>query len=160
MPDAVVIEDLPDAAAAAPLAPHFAAMYAHFAAVSGSAMLREDGFRHWLGAYGPPTALKSRLLCAARAGDDVIGFAEGLLRAPPAYYRPGWIGFIAHLHVAPEFRQRGIATLLVARLRGWFGERGVHQLQLHVVEGNTVAAAFWSAQGFRAELQQMRCDLA
>jgi hypothetical protein len=36
----------------------------------------------------------------------------------------------------------------------------VKQLQLHVVQGNTGAEAFWRAQGFVPELHQMRCDLA
>lgn len=160
MADRIVIEDLPDAAAAAPLAPQFEAMYAHFAAVSGQRLLRDDAFRHWLGAYGPPTALKSRLICAARADGAMVGFAEGLLRAPPAWFSPGWIGFVAHLHVAPEWRKRGVASMLVERLRAWFKERGVKQVQLHVVRGNTGAEAFWRAQGFEPELQQMRCDLA
>lgn len=156
----IVIEDLADAAAAAPLEPLFAAMYAHFAAVSGRDYLREDAFRLWLGGYGPQTALKSRLICAARAEGAVVGFAEGLLRAPPAWFKPGWIGFVMHLHVEPAWRKRGVATRLAGRLRGWFGERGVRQLQLHVVQGNEVATAFWSAQGFQPELQQMRCDIA
>ncbi|HEV7268834.1 MAG TPA: GNAT family N-acetyltransferase [Falsiroseomonas sp.] len=155
----VSVEDISDAAAAALLAPHFAAMYRYFAQVSGHDPLREDAFRHWLGAYGPPTAGKSRLICAARAGGDVVGFAEGLLRAPPAYFQPGWIGFVAHLHVVPEWRQHGVATRLMKRLRAWFRERGVRQIQLHVVQGNLTAAAFWSAQGFEPELQQMRCYL-
>lgn len=156
----VAIEDLPDAAAAAVLEPHFAAMYAHFASVSGLDQLREDAFRHWLGNYGPTTAGKSRLIAAARAGDEVIGFVEGVLRAPPAWFRPGWIGFVMHLHVAPEWRAQGVGGRLVGRLGAWFRERGVTQVQLHVVEGNALASAFWTSQGFRPELQQMRCALA
>lgn len=159
MHDAVTIEDVAEAAAAADLEPHFLAMYAHFEAVSGRASLREDGFRLWLGTYGPPAAGKSRLICTARQGHACIGFAEGLLRMPPAYFRPGLIGFVAHIHVAPEWRGQGVATALQDRLRAWFLARGAREAQLQIVAGNTLAEAFWSRQGFAPELVQMRCDL-
>jgi GNAT superfamily N-acetyltransferase len=159
MRDSVTIEDVPDAAAAAGLETHFLAMYAHFAAVSGRASLREDAFRLWLGNFGPPAAGKSRLICAARQGGACIGFAEGLLRMPPAYVRPGLIGFVAHIHVAPDWRGQGVATALQERLRAWFVSRGAREAQLQIVQGNTLAEGFWFRQGFRPELLQMRCDL-
>lgn len=163
MRDSPVVEDVADAAAAADIEPLFLAMYAHFEAVSGRATLREDPFRLWLGTYGPPAAAKSRLICVARQGAGpngaCIGFAEGLLRMPPAYFRPGLIGFVAHIHVVPEWRGQGVARALQERLRAWFVTRGAREAQLQIVHGNTLAETFWSRQGFQPELVQMRCEL-
>lgn len=157
MADDIRIEDIRSLDEAAPLAPLFEAMYAHFAVVAGRPLLREGGFGPWLIGY-PAAALKSRLICAAWRGGQPIGFAEGSVRLPPAYFAPRLCGFVGHLYVVPEERGGGLAAALARRLDAWFDERGVKEIQLHVLDGNAAALRFWSKRGFRAELLQMRSD--
>lgn len=137
----------------------FEAMYAHFAAVGGRALLAESGYTAWT-AYYAKTAGRSRLVVEAR--DDTgraIGFAEALLRSAPAHLGGGVTGFVAHLYVDPAHRGGPVARALVDRMRGWFTERGVRLVELQIVHGNAVADRFWRGLGFQPDLQQMRLTL-
>ena len=154
MADATHITDIRSVDQAQPLAPLFEAMYAHFGALAGRQRLRDGAFGQWLIGY-PVAALKSRLICAAMRGGQPVGFAEAAVRLPPAYFAARLTGFVAHLYVVPEARGDGIAAGLATRLDTWFTERGVKEVQLHVVDGNEPALRFWSKRGFRPELLQM-----
>jgi GNAT superfamily N-acetyltransferase len=134
----------------------FYALYEHFREISGRSYLREDSaFEAWSAGYSQG-ALKSRLVCIAAADGMPVGFAEGSLRVPPAYYEPGVLGLINHLYVVPQQRGKGLAGQLVRRLQGWFESRRVRTVQLHVVRGNQDAVDFWAGRGFETELMQMR----
>ena len=62
--------------------------------------------------------------------------------------------------VAPSWRRRGVAALLVEAVCDWASETGAHSVALWVTSGNAPAAALYRALGFveTGELQPLPSD--
>lgn len=77
----------------------------------------------------------------AREGNDVVGFCFVYVnRAPTAY-----ISFIA---VSPDWRGKGIGTLLLRRCERIASRAGMSQVKLAVDKVNAGAIAFYVRNGF------------
>lgn len=68
---------------------------------------------------------------------QVIGCATGIidLRAPTPVSVNGRSGWVQSMVVAPQWRQKGIATQLMAHLLRWFGNRDVFTVVLQTTVG-------------------------
>lgn len=148
--------------------PLFEALYAHMERASGHAMLADDGFERWAKGYGRAVG-KSRLVVLAREGDDpeggtgggtgggrVVGFAEGVVRIPPAPAPPARVGHVSALYVDPNVRRGGLGRALHEALRAWFAERGTTEETVDTAAGNALAESFWAARGFVPAYTQHR----
>ncbi|MBQ6901373.1 MAG: GNAT family N-acetyltransferase [Firmicutes bacterium] len=60
----------------------------------------------------------------------------------------GRCGYIYHTAVAPEYRGRGIGTLLVEKAVEELAALGLSKVALSVLEGNESGNAFWEKRGF------------
>lgn len=81
---------------------------------------------------------------------NLVGYVYGwfmrdyfIFRKPRAY--------ISDLFVKPEFRRRGIGTLLVNELLKYFRENGVKFVYVDVYSRNDSALRFWEKNGFDTE---------
>ncbi|MEM1884796.1 MAG: GNAT family N-acetyltransferase, partial [Candidatus Jordarchaeales archaeon] len=72
----------------------------------------------------------------------IIGFTIGVIEGKGK-------GRIYTLDVLPEFRRRGIGSLLLGKLEEEFAERGVVRCRLEVMDGNTPAIRLYSKMGYR-----------
>lgn len=61
----------------------------------------------------------------------------------------GHRGFLYHLAVEPEYRQQGIARLLVERCLARLAEEGIRRVSIHLFTDNDDGAAFWRRTGWR-----------
>ncbi len=84
-----------------------------------------------------------------RNDGDVIGFIAGGLEDTG----DGLYGHIMNLAVAPQYRRRGIGTLLVQRLEQQFALSGAAAVQLEVRVSNTGARQFYRHLGYREVFQ-------
>jgi aminoglycoside 6'-N-acetyltransferase I len=85
----------------------------------------------------------------AREAGEPVGFAEAAIRND---YVNGTdsspVAFVEGLYVAPAFRRRGIARLLVAEIVRWAKARGCHELASDALLENTASHAAHRALGF------------
>jgi GNAT superfamily N-acetyltransferase len=117
--------------------------------------LRGGGAGIWLKGIAPALG-KLSLLVAAIDGEKVTGFAHGSLKFTPDYLGNKLVGAVTHIYVLPEFRSRGIARKMLDELESWFKGKGVHSIELQVVNRNEGAHKFWEACGYTTELKQFR----
>lgn len=153
--DDITIAPIDDLANAPGLEPLFLAMYDHFAITSGRRYLNDRAFELWVGHYSK-VAGRSRIVIGAWHAGELIGFIEGVLRAAPAYFDEGVLGYVSHLSVAHEHRGRSVARRLYVELVTWFETKKVASIELQVVQGNQGAHRFWQALGFASDAVQYR----
>jgi GNAT superfamily N-acetyltransferase len=95
-----------------------------------------DGHHH------PQQALLPRIGYVALADGTVIGYIAGHRTT-----RDGCAGEVQYLFVAPEYRRRGIATLLLRSLAQWFGEAAARKVCVCVDADSPAAKPFYESVG-------------
>jgi GNAT superfamily N-acetyltransferase len=103
-----------------------------------------------------------------RLGDEAMLLILGIVEDVPISYglafdvaehpfMPEWqrSGYITQLYVAPEHRRRGIGRELVEFIFDWLASRGVTNVLLNVIAGESTAEQFWRAQGFTPRRTRM-----
>ena len=108
----------------------------------------------WFSMYkfrGQPLPKKALDLLCHRIGGQ-LGFArltvDGQLAAiTRATITDGWLGYSA-VAVAPDFRRRGLGTLLCQHLLGWGADNGAERAYLDVIDSNTAGKALYHKLGF------------
>jgi len=100
-------------------------------------------------------ATRDPILLLAREDDEVIGY--GLAYTMPAsdtWLADTWrtgerIGEIESLAVLPDHRRRGLGSRIFERLHDELRQRGVTDVVLGVLPGNTDAVRFYERHGYR-----------
>lgn len=82
---------------------------------------------------------------------SVIGMGMASIRNEPDL-EPSTFGHIDDVWVMPQHRRQGHGRRILAQLLMFFRERGIDDLTVSYVVGNTEAEAFWSKLGFRPAL--------
>lgn len=108
----------------------------------------------WFSMYkfrGQPLPKKALDLLCHRI-DGQLGFArltiDGQLAAiTRATITDGWLGYSA-VAVAPDFRRRGLGTLLCQHLLSWGADNGAERAYLDVIDSNTAGKALYHKLGF------------
>ena len=138
----------------------WAAMYAFQAARGMMLALRPDAIEIW--SRGLATRLDSpvsTILVAEVAGrQGLAGFLAAQIKRLPAHLsadKPK-VGFVSEVFVHDDARRHHVGRALFDAASAWFERAGAGSIELHVVHGNEVAAAFWRGMGFEPELMQMR----
>ena len=109
---------------------------------------------NWFSMYkfrGQPLPTKAMDLLSHRI-DGQLGFArltvDGQLAAiTRATITNGWLGYSA-VAVAPNYRRRGLGTLLCQHLLGWGADNGADRAYLDVIDSNTAGKALYHKLGF------------
>jgi ribosomal protein S18 acetylase RimI-like enzyme len=106
--------------------------------------VRSDEYRRWL---APPGSF----VLVAYAGDVPVGYAlVEVMDGPEDTWVTGErIGHLQSLSLDPLWRGRGLGTVLADRVDAELADRGIHDLMLDVVEGNTGAERFYQRRGLR-----------
>jgi len=76
----------------------------------------------------------------AAVGDEIVG----CLMAG----HDGRRGYLQHLVVAPAFRRRGIASVLVEKCVSALEQLGIRKCHIDVLKTNVSGKAFWERQGW------------
>ena len=86
-------------------------------------------------------------LFVAEVEDQVRGFALAQIESDGSLgsERGCWIH---ELYVEPEWRRRGLGSLLVAQVEAFFAERGGTRVSIRVEASNPGGLRFWERRGF------------
>ncbi|MEO7715727.1 MAG: GNAT family N-acetyltransferase [Capsulimonas sp.] len=98
------------------------------------------------------------IFVAVRAG-EVVGYTFGQIVQRPTL-AAGECGYIADLCVRPDSRGHGIGRRLYERLRLWFIDNDVHNIEVQVVRANPASQAFWRKMGFGEFLKTLRTEIS
>ncbi|GAA0224315.1 hypothetical protein GCM10009539_06830 [Cryptosporangium japonicum] len=106
--------------------------------------VRSDEYREWLARPGS-------FVLVAYSGDVPVGYAlVEVVDGPEDTWVTGdRIAHLQSLSIAPGWRGTGLGTALADRVDAELQARGVHDLMLDVVEGNTGAERFYERRGLR-----------
>jgi len=85
----------------------------------------------------------------ALVSDKVVGFAEVLLRRDPVNgCETSPVAFLEGIWIAPSYRRRGVARLLIAAAEEWARELGCAEFASDALIDNIASRAFHTASGF------------
>ncbi|MFI5956194.1 GNAT family N-acetyltransferase [Cryptosporangium sp. NPDC051539] len=105
---------------------------------------RRDEYRRWL-------ARPDSFVLVAYAGGAAVGYAlVEVVDGPDDTWVTGdRVAVLQSLSIAESFRGRGLGTVLAERVEAELDARGVHDVMIDVVEGNTGAERFYERRGYR-----------
>ncbi|MCF5413480.1 GNAT family N-acetyltransferase, partial [Pseudomonas syringae] len=81
-------------------------------------------------------------------GMSFVAEADGTLCGCVMCGHDGRRGYLQHLIVLPEYRQRGIAHELVERCLECLEALGIYKCHLDVMKSNEAAGRYWQGQGW------------
>lgn len=94
---------------------------------------------------------------AETADNKIVGYATFIF----CYYT--WVGkslYMDDLYVLPEFRGKGIGTLLIGKVIDYARETGCHRLRWQVSNWNAKAIVFYKSLGAVINETEQNCDLS
>jgi ribosomal protein S18 acetylase RimI-like enzyme len=97
-------------------------------------------------------------LLARNPGLSIAAIDRGILVGTALVAHDGRRGFIYHLAVAGEFRDRGLGRAMVERALERFREAGLTRCHIVVYSHNEQGRAFWRHMGFRERPDILTCS--
>ncbi len=92
---------------------------------------------------------------------EIVGFISGhFCELTSTVSQPVMMGSVDELYVLPEFRKRGVAKLLLARIETTFTQYGAKQMFVEVWDFNQQALSLYSKQGFGPHIHCLRKPLS
>lgn len=123
----------------AAVAPHLKALGSERSPVDSWAVRRA----HYVALLAEPDAF----VFLAEAGMEPIGYALVYLRLPEETWTTGRIAELETLAVIPDYRDRGVGTVLVQAVFGELRRRGITEFGVTVMSGNDDATRFYERLG-------------
>lgn len=116
--------------------------------------LREEPFHYY--DLGARIADPDAAVVVAVEGDKLIGSGSAIIRTAEKYNQHSRYTFLGFMFVEPEYRGRGINSLIIDYLVKWSGARGLSEIRLQVYDGNLPAIKAYERFGFEKILTEMR----
>jgi len=132
----------------------FKDMYAFMAEKGLHISLATNGENLWLNSI-KKTLNKLNVIYYAVIDNQIVGFSAGNIRLMPAFLGSKKIGFISHVYVTPETREKGTGINLASSLEAWFHNQHVDGIELEVLHLNEGAVKFWQKMGYTHDLLKM-----
>lgn len=99
------------------------------------------------------------LIVAVVNGKPVAcGFAR--IEQSEHYYTTGQHAYLGMMYVSPDYRRKGINTMIIEALKELVAQRGIKELWLEVFSGNESAIKAYEKAGFEHHMIQMRMSIA
>lgn len=92
--------------------------------------------------------------------NQIIGCGYAQIRQAKPYQKHEFFGYLGFMFVDPEFRGRGLNTLLINDLKKWVLSQGITEVRLDVYHDNDAAVNAYKKAGFEPILTTMRCDIS
>jgi len=95
------------------------------------------------------------LVLAAMHGAEHVGYTIAKIdRHPPVLLHQAF-GHITDMAVKPAFRRHGAGEKMLEQTFGWFRDKKIKRVELHVVPDNSIGFSFWRKMGFETYMHAM-----
>ena len=90
--------------------------------------------------------------------DQIIGSGYGLIKAAKPYLDHNTYAYLGFMYTLPEFRGKGVNSIIVAHLKEWALSKDITEIRLTVYADNVSAIKAYEKVGFHKHLIEMRMD--
>lgn len=102
----------------------------------------------------------SQIVLVAKLNQQVVGFLYGYLKKYSGFFRRRDVAHVSDIAVTPQYRSRGIGTLLMDYFVNYFAEKNnADEITLYVHVQNERAIKFYKKHRFETKLLTMRKSL-
>jgi GNAT superfamily N-acetyltransferase len=91
----------------------------------------------------------SETIFLAERGGQVVGILRCVESSGSPLLHPARYGYVSSVFVVPSARRSGVLRALLDRAVAWCEDRGLDEMRLHSVAGDSVSEAAWGALGFQ-----------
>ncbi|WP_346320399.1 GNAT family N-acetyltransferase [Chitinophaga sp. YIM B06452] len=99
------------------------------------------------------------LIVVAEAGGKLIGSGYARIEDAKPFLKHAQHAYLGFMYVVPEFRGKGVNSLIVGNLVEWARKRGIREVILDVYDNNGPAVRAYEKAGFIPHLLQMRMPI-
>lgn len=91
---------------------------------------------------------KDAQVFVARLNGSIIGCIIGFVKYPQSIFKQDLLGYIDLVYVKKDFRNKGIAKILLEKLEEWFETRDIKYIELNCYIRNDVGLDFWNRNDY------------
>lgn len=95
----------------------------------------------------------------AKYEGKVVGLIIGIIESNSRLELPNEIGYIGLLTVLKEYRRKGIGKELVDKLKEWFKEKKITEIELFTTINNEESRRFWDKNGYKVYLERRKLNV-
>ncbi len=110
--------------------------------------LRADAAHRARDLFAAQLDSSTEVMFLAERGGQVVGILRVVESAGSPLLHPARYGYVSSVFVTPSARRAGVLRALLDRAVAWCEDRGLNEMRLHSVAGDTVSEAAWDAVGF------------
>ena len=96
----------------------------------------------------------------ATVNDNIVASAYVKNVNAKDYLRFKQYGYVGFMFVRPEYRGKGIAQMIIGKLKTWAKSRGLDELRLDVYDDNHRAVSAYEKVGFKKHMVEMRVEIS
>jgi GNAT superfamily N-acetyltransferase len=97
----------------------------------------------------------TEVILLAERESEVIGILRCVHSIGYPLLYPDAYGYISSVYVVPSERRRGVLKLMLEAAEQWCKNRGLDEMRLYSLPGETVSAQTWESLGFEV-VEQLR----
>ena len=97
-------------------------------------------------------------LVVAELGGKVIASGYAMIKTAKPYLVHDRYSYLGFMYTVPEYRGRGVNTMILESLREWSYARGLKEIRLDVYSGNESAIRAYEKVGFKKHILEMRLE--
>lgn len=95
----------------------------------------------------------------AKYEGKVVGLIIGMIESNSRLELPNEIGYIGLLTVLKDYRRKGIGKELVDKLKDWFKEKKITEIELFTTINNEESRRFWDKSGYKVYLERRKINV-
>ena len=95
-------------------------------------------------------------LIVAEINDEVISCGYVRIEKAKEALQHEYFGYLGFMYTLPKHRGKGINKRIIDKLITWCNSQNVHEIRLHVYQGNNAAIKAYETVGFTKHMIEMR----